>query len=134
MNDMTQAATGTRPASLTEGLVGILNRPIGAADRERAALHVLDWIGCAVAGATMPPGRAMIAYGRTMPRGQCRAGVEGSLHAVCGSYCRDEAEPAGQRLLPLARQPARRGLERAPWASGTLLLFLAARSVAANRL
>ena len=81
MNDMTQAATGTRPASLTEGLVGILNRPIGAADRERAALHVLDWIGCAVAGATMPPGRAMIAYGRTMPRGQCRAIGDCSLTA-----------------------------------------------------
>ena len=69
MNDM---ATTRDPASLTRGLVDILNRPIAAADRKRAALHLLDWIGCAVAGATTPPGVAMIAYGKTMPSGGCR--------------------------------------------------------------
>jgi 2-methylcitrate dehydratase PrpD len=69
MNDM---ATTREPASLTRGLVDILNRPITAADRKRAALHLLDWIGCAVAGATTPPGVAMIAYGKTMPSGGCR--------------------------------------------------------------
>lgn len=57
---------------LTRGLVRILDRPIGDADRHRAALHVLDWVGCAVAGATTPPGKAMIAYGCTMPAGRCR--------------------------------------------------------------
>ena len=62
--------TETSRGGLTEGLVGILNRPIGAADRERAALHVLDWIGCAVAGATTPPGRAMISASPSMP-GAC---------------------------------------------------------------
>lgn len=74
MNDMMKTvAVGADPKSLTAGLVDILNRPISAADRQRAALHVLDWIGCAVAGATTPPGKAMIAYGRTMTRGPCRA-------------------------------------------------------------
>ena len=65
-------ATTREPASLTRGLVDILNRPITAADRKRAVLHLLDWIGCAVAGATTPPGVAMIAYGKTMPSGGCR--------------------------------------------------------------
>ena len=37
--------------SLTEGLVALLARPVRDADRARAALHVLDWIGCAAAGA-----------------------------------------------------------------------------------
>src|SRR5436309_1380361 len=69
MNDM---ATRDRPTSLTRGLVDVLNRPIAAADRKRAALHLLDWIGCAVAGAITPPGVAMIAYGKTMPSGGCR--------------------------------------------------------------
>ena len=50
----------------------LLNRPITAADRKRAALHLLDWIGCAVAGATTPPGLAMIAYAETIPSGGCR--------------------------------------------------------------
>ena len=61
-----------RPESLTRGLVDLLGRPIDAGDRRRAALHVLDWIGCAVAGAMTPPGKIMIAYGRTMPAGGCR--------------------------------------------------------------
>jgi 2-methylcitrate dehydratase PrpD len=43
-------------ASLTEGLVPILRRPVPAALRRRAALHVLDWIGCASLGATTEVG------------------------------------------------------------------------------
>jgi 2-methylcitrate dehydratase PrpD len=62
-----------RPAGLTRGLARLLRRPIAATDRTRAALHVLDWVGCAAAGARTPPGVAMIAYGRTMPEGRCRA-------------------------------------------------------------
>src|SRR6476659_4428041 len=72
MNDTMKTVMGKEPKSLTEGLVDILNRPISAADRQRAALHVLDWIGCAVEGATTPTGQAMNAYGRTMPSGPCR--------------------------------------------------------------
>ncbi len=62
-----------RHTSLTQGLAHLMHRPIAMADRARAALHVLDWIGCAAAGARTPPGLAMIAYGRTMPSGNCRA-------------------------------------------------------------
>lgn len=57
---------------LTHGLVQLMHRPISDADRSRAALHVLDWIGCAAAGTETPPGRAMLAYARTMPPGSCR--------------------------------------------------------------
>jgi 2-methylcitrate dehydratase PrpD len=62
-----------RRTSLTRGLAHLMHRPITAADRARAALHVLDWIGCAAAGARTPPGLAMIAYGHTMPPGSGRA-------------------------------------------------------------
>jgi 2-methylcitrate dehydratase PrpD len=59
--------------SSTAGLLALLARPVAQADRVRAALHVLDWLGCAAAGAATPPGRAMIAFGRTLPAGACRA-------------------------------------------------------------
>lgn len=62
-----------RPRGMTRELARLLRRPIAAADRDRAALHVLDWLGCAAAGATTAPGKAMISYGRTMPDGPCRA-------------------------------------------------------------
>ncbi|WEK50224.1 MAG: MmgE/PrpD family protein [Candidatus Kaistia colombiensis] len=41
---------------MTERLVGLLARPISAADRQRAALHVVDWIGCAAIGRTTESG------------------------------------------------------------------------------
>jgi 2-methylcitrate dehydratase PrpD len=42
--------------SLTDGLVALLARPIAPPDRRRAALHLLDWIGCAAAGAMSDAG------------------------------------------------------------------------------
>ena len=59
--------------SLSRGLARLLMRPVGEAERARAALHVLDWIGCAAAGARSSPGKTMITYGRTLPEGCCRA-------------------------------------------------------------
>lgn len=38
-------------STLTERLVALLRRPVDATTRERAALHLLDWLGCAAAGA-----------------------------------------------------------------------------------
>src|SRR5687768_8252824 len=60
-------------AGLTRRLARLLRRPITEADRHRAALHVLDWVGCAAAGAKTPPGLAMISYGRSLPSGPCRS-------------------------------------------------------------
>jgi 2-methylcitrate dehydratase PrpD len=46
-------------ASLTEGLVELLARPIGEHDRRRAALHLIDWLGCAIAGSRTATARAL---------------------------------------------------------------------------
>jgi 2-methylcitrate dehydratase PrpD len=58
--------------SLTEGLVALLARPIALADRRRAALHLLDWIGCAVAGAASEVGGVFRAQATTQPPGTAR--------------------------------------------------------------
>jgi 2-methylcitrate dehydratase PrpD len=52
-------------SSLTERLAAIVTRPVDQATRERAALHVLDWVGCAVLGARSEPGRRMAAWALT---------------------------------------------------------------------
>ncbi|MEM5518255.1 MmgE/PrpD family protein [Henriciella sp. AS95] len=39
-------------------LAGMLQRPVAPADRQRARLHLLDWIGCAIAGAREEVGKA----------------------------------------------------------------------------
>lgn len=59
-------------ASPTEILGRILARPVSAGDRARAALHVLDWVGCAAAGALTPPGVAIRGWARTLGAGPCR--------------------------------------------------------------
>jgi 2-methylcitrate dehydratase PrpD len=46
-------------ASLTARLAAILARPVEAETRARAALHVLDWVGCAVLGGQSEAGRAI---------------------------------------------------------------------------
>jgi len=53
--------------TLTEGLVALLARPVAATDRARAALHVLDWIGCAAAGAADAVGPVFRAHAATEP-------------------------------------------------------------------
>ena len=59
-------------ASLTEGLVALLARPIAEADRRRAALHLVDWIGCAAAGATSEAGEVFRAHAAKLPWGPAR--------------------------------------------------------------
>lgn len=57
--------------SVTERLAAIASRPVRPRDRDRAALHVLDWTGCAAIGAASPQAailRAML--GETL--GPCR--------------------------------------------------------------
>ena len=48
-----------------------LARPVGRAERERAALHVLDWLACASAGSRTDPGLAMGRFARTLAPGAC---------------------------------------------------------------
>ncbi len=59
-------------ASLTEGLAALLARPITADDRRRAALHLLDWIGCAAAGAASEAGAIFRAQADRQPWGPAR--------------------------------------------------------------
>ncbi len=73
-------------ASLTAQLVTILRRPVTVQDRERATLHVLDWIGCAVIGATTPPGRVMMDYGALQPAGPCKAIGVGDVRAETAAF------------------------------------------------
>ena len=59
------------PPPSTADWVRWLARPVGRAERERAALHVLDWMACASAGSRTEPGLAMGRYARTLSQGPC---------------------------------------------------------------
>ncbi|MFP4519691.1 MAG: MmgE/PrpD family protein [Oceanicaulis sp.] len=61
--------------SVTQALAERLARPVPARLQARAALHVLDWAGCALAGAASPAGRAMAAG--LMAEGPGRCAVAG---------------------------------------------------------
>jgi 2-methylcitrate dehydratase PrpD len=56
-------------SSLTRRLTTIIGRPVDQTTRERCARHVLDWIGCAVAGAVHPAGRILTDYAGRQPPG-----------------------------------------------------------------
>lgn len=64
---------------LTEGLIALLRRPVESVDRARAALHLIDWLGCAAAGATTPPGVALKRFLPELASGPCRTVVGGEL-------------------------------------------------------
>ena len=59
--------------SLSRRLVALSARPIDGPTRARAALHVLDWFGCALLGATAEAGRILVAHARVQPAGPCLA-------------------------------------------------------------
>lgn len=61
----------TTGASLTHGLLDLLERPISPADRRRAALHLLDWIACAQLGSTAAAGRALARLALQSAQGPC---------------------------------------------------------------
>jgi 2-methylcitrate dehydratase PrpD len=67
--------------TLTEGLVALLARPITPADRARAALHLVDWIGCAAAGAASATGAAFRAHAADLSPGRARVMLGGALAA-----------------------------------------------------
>ena len=59
------------PPPSTADWVRWMARPVGRAERERAALHVLDWMACASAGSRTEPGLAMGRFARTLTPGPC---------------------------------------------------------------
>ncbi len=56
--------------SLTRSLARRLGKPVDTATRERAALHVLDWLGCALIGSTEPVGQLLLTRASQAPAGQ----------------------------------------------------------------
>jgi 2-methylcitrate dehydratase PrpD len=77
---------GTMNPSLTQRLVKLLDRRIDDNERHRASLHLLDWIGCAVLGATSDPGKALLKYGKDQPSGPCVALGAGFRDANSASF------------------------------------------------
>ncbi len=67
--------------TLTEGIAALLRRPITDADRDRAALHLLDWIGCAVAGAASETGAVFRRQAARQPAGPARV-ILGATHTA----------------------------------------------------
>ncbi len=59
-------------SSITERLAELLARPVSAEDRARARLHLLDWVGCAVAGAKDADVARVAALAATEGQGPCR--------------------------------------------------------------
>jgi 2-methylcitrate dehydratase PrpD len=70
-----------RLGSLTEDLTSLLARPITPADRRRAALHLLDWLGCAVAGAASEVGGVFRRHAARQPGGPARV-LLGAAHGA----------------------------------------------------
>ncbi|MEQ8403706.1 MAG: MmgE/PrpD family protein [Oceanicaulis sp.] len=66
--------------SITQRLAAHLSRPVSPTLQARAALHVLDWAGCALAGAASPAGRAMAAGLTAEAPGRCA--VAGSVRGT----------------------------------------------------
>lgn len=65
------------PAPVITGVARLCARPVAAADRARAARQLLDWLGCAVAGAGEPAGQMLLQDGR--PDAAARAFAWGGL-------------------------------------------------------
>jgi len=80
---MRDIPTASEPAAVEAGLATLLDRPVTAADRARALLHLRDWTGCALAGAARPAGRGLARWasaqghaGRASALGHGPAGAE----------------------------------------------------------
>jgi 2-methylcitrate dehydratase PrpD len=64
--------------SWTEQLLALQGRPITEEDRRRAALHLLDWLGCVLLGHTSPAGEALSRWAANTAAGPCW--TVGGLH------------------------------------------------------
>jgi len=67
----TRASPSGATGSLTRSLIGLLDRPISQADRQRAALHLLDWLGCVQLGRTAEVGLALARLADQSAAGPC---------------------------------------------------------------
>ncbi len=81
-----EQATIAADGSLTEQLIQLMRRPVTQADRKRATLHILDWIGCAALGSMAEPGTVMKDYGARQPAGPCMAIGVGEVRAETAAF------------------------------------------------
>ena len=65
---------------ITVELVSMCRRPITGALRIKAALHVLDWLGCAIYGLRYLHGKALLNYLKEVPEGKASALGAGAKH------------------------------------------------------
>lgn len=72
--------------SLTAQLARRLAEPPPEALRRRTALHVLDWVGCAVLGAQSEPGRIVRELAASLGPGACRAIGAGWLDPASAAF------------------------------------------------
>ncbi len=72
--------------SLTNRLAALCARPVDDATRARAALHVLDWFGCALLGATAEAGSILIEYARGQAPGPCLTLGAGTRDASTAAF------------------------------------------------
>ncbi len=79
-------APGIGSDSLTARLVPLLMRPVSAADRRKAALHVLDFVGCAAIGATTAAGRALRAHAVGAGEGPSRVILGPAVPAAAAAF------------------------------------------------
>lgn len=73
-------------ASLTEQLVPHLMRPVSDRAREKAAVHVLDWLGTVLAGLTTEDGRIMVAHAQATGAGPCQVPGAGGHDATVAAF------------------------------------------------
>lgn len=64
--------SGQSLPSIAERLAALVLRPVSPGTREAAAVHVLDWLGCAIAGAASEPGRRLRALAEREAPGAAR--------------------------------------------------------------
>jgi len=73
--------------SISEQLVRLCQRPVDAASRQRAALHLLDWLGCALVGSASAVGRELARFqSMQVPGGVCFAAGCGAADAADAAF------------------------------------------------
>ncbi len=70
----------------SEALAEIVSRPIDAATRQRAAVHVRDWIACCSVGAMTAAGRLLTDYATKQPVEICTTFLSGKHSAQVAAF------------------------------------------------
>lgn len=78
--------SAAQDAGLTTRLAAILARPVPPEARRRAALHLVDWLGCAAIGAVSEAGSVFAAHGRGLAPGPARAIGAGRAAAADAAF------------------------------------------------